>query len=120
MIAPSVERERPSTELGAVLRALDGATLAADVSSFHDCARALRAIRSELDPDGTPHETTIRTDARGALRLVREALELVEAQHLAPEFRAVIAVLVSEARRALDRLAGHTPVVTRAALAVEG
>lgn len=120
MIAPSVESERPSTELGAVLRALDGAALAAFAASFHDYARALRALRSELAPDSAPSETTIRTDARGALRLVREALELVEAMHLAPEFRAVLAVFVGDVRRAVDRLAGHAPVVTRVALAGEG
>jgi hypothetical protein len=120
MTAPtSVEGQGARPELPPTLVALDRARAAAAAWSFTlrewaPLSRALEQLRTALWERERQYPATIRTTRAGALRLVREAIAMVEAEHLSPECRSVVVAIVAEAQGLVESLAGHAPTVPTA------
>jgi hypothetical protein len=113
MTAPtSVESQGPRPELPPTLVALDRARAAAAATSFRllswlSLSHDLDAIRAALWEREREFPATVRTTERGAVRLVREAIAALEAEHLSAEARASVLPLNS-VRGAQGRVVGRS------------
>jgi len=114
--SPSRQGEGARAELPPTLIALDRARASVAAWSFSlrdwvSLSQALEQLRVALWERERGYPATMRATQRHALILAKEALALIEAEHLAPEVRAVVLPLVQRAAAEIDRLAGHAPVV---------